>query len=181
MMREQSTKTLRSAILHPTEQDKSLRLNFICTHNSRRSQMAQIWAIVAAACHNRDQLTAYSGGTEATALHPNVVVALKNIGFRVERDGDHNPKYSIYFSEQHPPIVCWSKVYDDAHNPTESFIAIMVCAEADVGCPIIPSARKRIPLRYKDPKYADGTSDESLTYERTAREIGAEIFSFFQE
>lgn len=181
MMREQSIKTLRSAILHPVDQDKPLKLNFICTHNSRRSQMAQIWAIVAAACHNKTNLMAYSGGTEATALHPNVVIALKKIGFRIEKDGDRNPKYSISFSEQYPPIVCWSKVYDDAHNPTDSFIAVMVCAEADVGCPIIPSARKRIPLRYKDPKYTDGTPEESSTYERTAREIGAEIFSFFQE
>ncbi|WP_090166059.1 low molecular weight phosphatase family protein [Neolewinella agarilytica] len=180
-MREQSVKTLRSAILHPAEKDKPLKLNFICTHNSRRSQIAQIWATVAAACYGKDELTAYSGGTEATALHPNVVHALQEIGFRVEQDGDHNPKYSIYFSEQYPPLICWSKVYDDPANLTDSFIAVMVCAEADVGCPFIPSARKRIPLRYKDPKYTDGTPDESATYVRTALEIGAEIFSFFQE
>ena len=180
-MREQSVKTLRSAILHPVEKDKPLKLNFICTHNSRRSQIAQIWAAVAAACHSKAEMTAYSGGTEATALHPNVVHALQKIGFRIEQKGESNPRYSIYFSEQYPPIICWSKVYDASDNPTDSFIAVMVCAEADAGCPFIPSARKRIPLRYKDPKHADGTSEESATYERTALEIGAEIFSFFQE
>lgn len=180
-MREQSVKTLRSAILDPAEKDQPLKLNFICTHNSRRSQIAQIWATVAAACYNKAELTAYSGGTEATALHPNVVLALQKIGFRIEKEGDHNPRYSIHFSEQHPPIICWSKVYDDPDNPTDSFMAVMVCAEADVGCPFIPSARKRIPLRYKDPKYTDGTPEEPATYKRTALEIGAEIFSFFQE
>lgn len=51
------------------KQREEIRLNFICTHNSRRSQFSQIWAQTAAAYHGIDA-NCYSGGIEVTAFNP---------------------------------------------------------------------------------------------------------------
>ena len=69
----------------------SAKLNFICTHNSRRSHMAQIWTQTAAAYYGLDGVETYSGGTEATEFNPNAVAALKRAGFRMRRSGEENP------------------------------------------------------------------------------------------
>ena len=158
---------------------KVLALNFICTHNSRRSQIAQIWTIVAAAWYDNEFVTAYSGGTEVTALHPNVITVLTALGFRIEGDGDGPGRYLVYFSDDCPPVRCWSKLYDDPANPVDDFLAIMVCDDADANCPVIPTAKRRISLQYVDPKFSDGTNEEADIYRRTAREIGSEVFSLF--
>lgn len=162
------------------EREKApVALNFICTHNSRRSQLAQIWTTVAAAWSGNDYVRAFSGGTEVTALHPNVIRALIDLGFRVEPDEDDPAKTMVYFSDTYPPVVCWSKLYDDPANTAADFVAVMVCGHADAHCPVIPGAGRRIALRYEDPKVSDGTGKESAVYQRTAREIGAEVFSLF--
>jgi arsenate reductase len=152
------------------------RLTFICTHNSRRSQIAQVWATVAAAYYGIE-LEAYSGGTEVTAFNPRAVAALERTGFRVEPTGDAaNPRYQITYAEGLPPLECWSKSYDDPANPDRDFAALMTCSEADAGCPFIPGAAFRLPLTYADPKEADGTDQEMERYDERVREIGGEVF-----
>src|SRR6478752_7363247 len=47
---------------------ETARLTFICTHNSRRSHLAQIWAQVTAAHYGVGGVETFSGGTEATAF-----------------------------------------------------------------------------------------------------------------
>jgi arsenate reductase len=178
-MRRIVRQEISAGVSQAQQEEKVLALNFICTHNSRRSQIAQIWTTVAAAWHDNEFITAYSGGTEVTALHPNVITALSNLGFKVEDDGGNPGRYLVYFSDDYPPVKCWSKRYDDANNPEEDFLAIMVCDDADANCPVIPTARKRIALRYIDPKFSDGTNKEMVTYKRTTREIGSEVFSLF--
>ncbi|MGB5463515.1 MAG: protein-tyrosine-phosphatase, partial [Aureibaculum sp.] len=49
---------------------ETIRLNFICTHNSRRSHLSQVWAQTMASYFNVKNVFCYSGGTEATALFP---------------------------------------------------------------------------------------------------------------
>jgi hypothetical protein len=51
------------------EAGDSAQLTFICTHNSRRSHMSQIWAQTAACYYGLDRVRAYSGGTEVTACN----------------------------------------------------------------------------------------------------------------
>ncbi|WP_069131713.1 low molecular weight phosphatase family protein [Rhodohalobacter halophilus] len=153
-----------------------VKLNFICTHNSRRSHLAQIWTSVAAHHFGMDNIETYSGGTEATAFNPRAVAALDRAGFRIENPGGDNPRYKVHFSDEAEPITCFSKTFDDGFNPSENFAAIMTCSDADENCPFIPGAEKRISVPYRDPKESDGTPDESKTYAERSRQIAAEWF-----
>ena len=60
---------------------EDIRLNLICTHNSRRSHLSQVWAQTAAAYYNIKNVFCYSGGTEATALYPLAAQTLEQFGF----------------------------------------------------------------------------------------------------
>ena len=156
--------------------DAVAALNFICTHNSRRSQLAQVWAAVAAHYLGMDHVRTYSGGTEVTAFNPYAVAALERAGFRIEVSDGENPHYRIDFSPAAPPLECWSKTYDDPANPERDFAAVMTCSQADAGCPFIPGASTRISLPYDDPKEADGTPQEAERYDERLRQIGRELF-----
>ncbi len=153
---------------------KPAQLNFICTHNSRRSHISQIWAATAADFFDVD-VEAFSGGTEATAFNPRAVDAMTRAGFIIEDTGGPNPVYLVRFSEDHPPIECFSKIYNDPTNPVENFAAVMTCSNADANCPFIPEAT-RISLTYKDPKEADDTPQEAARYDERVRQIGRELF-----
>lgn len=154
-------------------------LTFICTHNSRRSHFGQIWAAVAAAWYGVEGVKTYSGGTEATAFNPRAVAALERAGFRVEDPGGENPIYRVSFSENEPALECFSKVYDHPANPSQDFITVMTCSEADENCPFIPGATLRVPLTYEDPKEADGTPEEAARYDERCRQIAVEMFYAF--
>jgi arsenate reductase len=153
-----------------------VKLNFICTHNSRRSHLAQIWATVAAAYFNIEPIRNYSGGTEATAFHPNAVSALERAGLQTRNPGGHNPEYEVHFSDAHLPITAFSKTYDYPSNPNSGFAAIMTCSDADENCPFIPGAEFRASVNYIDPKISDGTPEEEATYDERCRQIATEIF-----
>jgi arsenate reductase len=156
-------------------------LTFICTHNSRRSHFGQIWAAVAAAWYGVEGVKTYSGGTEATAFNPRAVAALERAGFRVENPGGENPVYRVSFSEKESALDCFSKIYDHPVNPSQDFIAVMTCSEADENCPFIPGAMLRIPLTYEDPKEADGTPEETTRYDERCRQIATEMFFLFSQ
>lgn len=172
-------KVLLQKLSHYVKQERPALLNFICTHNSRRSHLAQIWAAVAAAYFGLDDVQTFSGGTEATAFNPRAVAALVRAGFRVESPGGENPHYRVYFSSERPPLLCFSKTYDDALNPISDFAAIMTCSDADENCPFIPGAKLRLPLTYEDPKAADDTPEEANRYDERLQQIGQEILFAF--
>ena len=117
----------------------------------------------------------FSGGTEATAFHPNMIEALKTGGFQVEKLKMEKPTLPDNISEGKNEEQLFSKVYSDEYNPQENFIAVMVCTEADGGCPFVAGSVARISLPYQDPKYADGTSEEKEAYQKTLKEIGREM------
>lgn len=148
----------------------------ICTHNSRRSHLGQIWLRLAAEKYNLP-IETFSGGTEATAFHPNMIAALKTVGFQVEEiSSGENPRYQVNISEEDKnKEQLFSKVYSAEYNPQKNFIAVMVCTEADGGCPFVAGSIARISLPYEDPKYTDGTSAEKEAYLKTVKEIGREM------
>lgn len=154
------------------------KLNFICTHNSRRSHLGQIWAQTAAAYFDV-RVETFSGGTEATAFHPNAIAAVRRAGFEIDGSNDRNPRYIVSFSNMTDPLVCFSKKYDDEPNPKKDFAAIMTCSEADQECPVIFGASERIKLLYEDPKIADGTSKEASKYDKRCRQIATEMLYVF--
>ncbi|WP_082921688.1 protein-tyrosine-phosphatase [Lewinella sp. 4G2] len=161
------------------KQRGAVHLNFICTHNSRRSHLAMIWAAVAAAEYGLEGVHTYSGGTEATAFNSRAVAALERIGFRVDKPGGDNPRYAVRFSDEQPALICYSKTFDDPANPIKDFAAIMTCSDADENCPFIPGVDLRLPLTYEDPKTADDTPKEGERYEERAWQIGRELLYAF--
>ncbi|WP_308990699.1 protein-tyrosine-phosphatase [Mariniflexile litorale] len=163
-----------------SDTQQTIRINFICTHNSRRSHLSQIWAQTMAAHFDIKNVFCYSGGTEATALFPVVAETLKNSGFEINTisKGD-NPVYSIKYTENEHPIIGFSKKLDDSFNPKSEFAAIMTCSQADGGCPFIAGAEKRIPITFEDPKAFDNTPQQIEKYNERSLQIATELFYVF--
>lgn len=159
---------------------QGINLNFICTHNSRRSHLAQVWAKVASAYYHIPNVHCYSGGTEETALFPKVAETLAKQGFSIFKISEtDNPVYAIKYSENALPIIGFSKKYDSPFNPVSAFTAIMTCSQADGGCPFIAGAEKRIPITFEDPKISDGTAEQTQVYSERSLQIATEMFYVF--
>jgi len=166
---------------HYTSNNNRVNINFICTHNSRRSQLGQVWSFFAGNYFNINVNT-FSGGTEVTAFHRNTVNTLKEVGFifKVEEFSHTNPVYNISFNGSKKSIVGFSKIYDDPIN-LDPYFVITTCDSADENCPFIPEAIHRFHLPYTDPKHSDNTSHQSETYLKTNKEIAAQIYFLFKE
>ena len=157
-----------------------MNINFICTHNSRRSHLSQVWAQVASAHFNIPKVHCYSGGTEETALFPKVAETLINQGFSIFKiAGSNNPVYAIKYSDNALPVIGFSKKYDSPFNPVSAFAAIMTCSQADGGCPFIAGAEKRIPITFEDPKISDGTPEQEQVYAERSLQIATEMCYVF--
>ncbi len=157
-------------------QEQQAQIIVICTHNSRRSHIGQLWLSISAAYYNIHNLLTYSGGTETTAFHKNGIKALKNIGLKISADNiSENPTYFVTWSMNQPPYKAFSKTYDHPINPKEEFIAIMVCSSADDSCPIINGCKYRFALPFNDPKQSDGMDSEASAYDQCVRQIGREF------
>lgn len=160
--------------------NQKVQLIFICTHNSRRSQLAQVWAKTAAEFYGI-KIECYSGGTEATAFNKRAVAALERTGFHITSKDESNPVYQVFYSDEASPITLFSKLYNDNANPKSDFASIMTCSEADANCPFIPGAEKRIPLNYDDPKEFDNTPEEASKYDERSLQIATELFYVFSQ
>ncbi len=161
---------------------EAIRLNFICTHNSRRSHLSQVWAQTMAHYFGLTQVYCYSGGTEATAMFPKVAETLASQGFQIQSLSEGtNPVYALKYTENETPIICFSKTFDDAFNPSSQYAAIMTCSTADEACPFIAGADQRLPIRYDDPKAFDGTESMDLKYQERSLEIAAEMYYVFSQ
>lgn len=180
--RKEVLQPLVDYIQNKIENNLAIRLNFICTHNSRRSHLSQIWAQTMAYHFGIKNLFCFSGGTEATAMFPKVGETLTKQGFQIQQlSSDNNPVYAVKFDENESAIICFSKTFDDAFNPTSGFAAIMTCSSADAGCPIIAGAEKRLPIRYDDPKAFDGTELMDVKYAERSIEIASEMYFVFSQ
>jgi len=176
--RRQELDVLIRYLQSKVDQNLPIQLNFICTHNSRRSQFSQVWAKVAADYYGFP-IESFSGGVEVTAFNERAVASLERFGFLVVKDGMENPRYTVRWSENSDPLIVFSKLYDDVVNPTENFAAIMTCSHADENCPIVVGCEERIPIRYDDPKEYDDTPREAEMYDARSLEIATELFYVF--
>lgn len=158
-----------------------VNLVFICTHNSRRSHLSQVWAQVAASYFNFPSVKAYSGGTETTAVYSSIIQTLTNRGLEIASlSKEENPIYSLKYSDNNPPIICFSKPHNHPLNPKSGFAAVMTCTDADENCPFIPNAT-RISLPYNDPKVFDGMPEEEEKYLERSIDIATEMFYVFSK
>lgn len=172
---------ISKAIAKEYTENKEVNLNFICTHNSRRSQLGQVWSFYAANYFELN-INAFSGGTEVTAFYRNTVKTLQKAGFdfQLENFSHQNPTYQISFNGTKKFILGFSKFYSNPINK-EPYMAITTCNNADVNCPFIPSASHRFHLPFVDPKYADGTTAQEKIYLETSKQIAGEIYFIFSE
>lgn len=188
-----NTKTLtkeRKAVLQPliefiqekAKQKEQIRICFICTHNSRRSHLAQVWAQTLVSYFKIDRVFCYSGGTESTALFPMVADTLAKQGFQIQKLSENsNPVYAIKYATNEHPIIGFSKKMDDEFNPKTHFAAVMTCSQADEGCPFVPGAEKRIPITYEDPKTWDNSPQQAEKYAERSAQIATEMFYVFSQ
>lgn len=178
--RKEILKELGDYIFEEYSSGESIKVTVICTHNSRRSHIGQLWLTAASEWYGIEHFLAYSGGTEATAFNPRAVAALKRAGFSISKTRHtDNPVYKAVFTKgtaNSPGVMMYSKKYDDNQNPDADFAAIMVCGEADKSCPTVEGAEARFSLPFDDPRYFDGTASEKLKYDETTRLIAREMF-----
>ena len=180
--RKQTLQPLIDFIQEKSSTNNTIRLNFICTHNSRRSHLSQVWAQVMANYFEIKNVFSYSGGTEATALFPMVAETLKKSGFQIfTLSKGENPVYSIKYAANEAPVIGFSKKYDDDFNPNSQFAAIMTCSQADGGCPFIAGAEKRIPITFEDPKAFDNTPQQAEKYLERSNQIATEMMYVFSQ
>jgi arsenate reductase len=180
--RKETLQPLIDFIQYKSDDNQQIRLNFICTHNSRRSHLSQVWAQVMANHFSIKNVFCYSGGTEATALFPMAAKTLQNSGFEIESISDNkNPIYSIKYAENEHPIIGFSKKFDDNFNPKSDFAAILTCSQADQGCPFIAGAEKRIPITFEDPKAFDNTPQQAEKYQERSLQIATELMYVFSQ
>ena len=122
----------------------SLRVLFLCTHNSARSQMAEGLLRAAAG----DRYDAFSAGTEATFVRPLAIKVMAELG--------------IDISAQRSKTV-------DAFAGETFDLVVTVCEDAET-CPYFPGARRRLHWPVPDPSRAQGSRDQQLATYRAARD-----------
>ena len=122
-----------------------IRVLFLCTHNSARSQMAEGSLRAMAG----DRFEAGSAGTEKTSVNPLAIRAMAELG--IDLSG-HT-----------------SKVYDDVASEVWDFL-ITVCDDANERCPWVPGSVRRLHWSFPDPSRATGTDDERLAVFRRVRD-----------
>jgi len=178
--RREQLQELAAYIRSNVKLNQPARLTFICTHNSRRSQLCQIWAATSAAYYGVGRVEAFSGGTDVTAFNSRAVAALRRAGFSIDDPKTaQNPRYRVRYHDDAPELECFSKVYHDASNPKSDFCAVMTCSQADKLCPLVRGASARISLPFDDPKAFDGTPEEASKYDERCQQIARELLFVF--
>ncbi|MBX3356624.1 MAG: arsenate reductase ArsC [Phycisphaeraceae bacterium] len=133
---------------HAAVESRRLRVLFLCTGNSCRSQMAEGWARALWA----DSIEPFSAGTEPTALNRLAVQAMAEEG--------------VDISQQR------SKRIDELGGRLFD-VVVTVCDSAHESCPVFPHATRVLHVGFDDPpRLAAGamTDDEALPHYRRVRD-----------
>ena len=167
------------------QQGKPLEVTVVCTGNSRRSIIGSSMGNLAAAYYGMPEIRFHSGGTAPTAFNKRTIGALQSIGFEIEPTGKEaqrgepqtaNPIYHVTWGEGLETQE-FSKHYAEKSNPQSGFAALMVCSEADTGCPFVKGATLRVSMPYLDPKIYDDSAFETAKYAERRDDIGRLMLS----
>lgn len=126
-----------------------VRVLFLCTHNSSRSQMAE--GLLRACGGGR--YTVYSAGTHPRAVHPLAIRAMAEIGIDISEAAGYHAKGIDAFADQAPMDL-----------------VVTVCDDAAEECPFFPGARRQEHWGFPDPSAATGTEEERLAVFRQVRD-----------
>ncbi len=139
---------------------RPMRVLFLCTHNSSRSQMAE--GLLRARGGPRYEV--FSAGTQARGVHPLAIKAVAELGIDISEAAGHRSKALHEFATQ-PPMD----------------LVVTVCDEAAEECPFFPGARQQAHWSFPDPSAATGTEAERLAVSRRVRDaIAARIDAFLE-
>jgi arsenate reductase len=177
--RKQLLLKIAEAIAKEYVKEELVNLNFICTHNSRRSQLCQVWSFFAADFFNFN-INTFSGGIEVTAFHRNTIKTLQKTGFTFQLEDfcHQNPTYRIGFNGVNKTVLGFSKLYNDESN-LNPFMAITTCIDADINCPVVNGASYRFHLPFIDPKSSDGKNTQEEMYLNVNKDIAGQIYFLF--
>jgi arsenate reductase (thioredoxin) len=133
---------------------EKLRVLFVCTHNSARSQMAEGFLRV----YGGDRFEAFSAGTEAAGVRPEAIRAMAEVGIDISSQT--------------------SKTVDRFLGERFAFV-ITVCDQAREACPVFPGADETAHWGFEDPSEAPGDEEERMAVFRRVRdEIARRIRMF---
>jgi arsenate reductase len=134
-----------------------LKVMFICTGNSCRSQMAEGFA----RHYGKGLLDPYSAGLMPAGVNPNAIKVMKEIGIDIS-------------GQTSDPI--------DEELLRKMDVIITLCGNAEAACPATPPEIKRLHWPVDDPVGTVGTEEEVLNAFRKARdEIKERIIKFIGE
>ena len=124
---------------------EKIKVLFLCTHNSARSQMAE------GLLHHLagDRFEVMSAGIEATHVRPLTVRAMNEVG--IDISGQESKTLDRYVGEPFGYVIT-------------------VCEEANEACPFFPGAAERLHWSLPDPAAAQGTEEERLEVFRSVRD-----------
>ena len=118
---------------------------FLCTHNSARSQMAEGLLRHFAG----DRFEVYSAGTVATAVRPQAIEVMGEIG--IDISGQESKTLKGYLGQPFDYVIT-------------------VCDTAKEACPVFPGAKRRLHWSFEDPAVAVGSEEERLKVFRSVRD-----------
>ncbi|ACX53014.1 Protein-tyrosine phosphatase, low molecular weight [Ammonifex degensii KC4] len=125
---------------------RPLKVLFLCTQNSCRSQMAEGWARHLKA----GVLEPYSAGTAPTAVHPLAIKVMAEAG--VDISGQR------------------AKHIDELRD-IEFDLVVTLCDSARESCPVPPRAKRVIHRSFPDPAKTEGSEEEVLAAFRHVRDL----------
>ena|SRR5579863_5617082 len=136
-----------------------MRVLFLCTHNSSRSQMAE--GLLRAKGGSRFE--AMSAGAHPRVVHPLAIAVMRELVIDISAAAGHRAKSLDEFKGQPVDLV------------------VTVCDEAAEECPFFPGARRQEHWSFPDPSAATGSEEERLAVFRAVRDaIAARIDAFLR-
>lgn len=146
----------RARRTHAVTDAKPIRVLFLCTHNSARSQIAE--ALLGR--YGGEDFEVASAGTEQTRVNPFAVKALAELG--IDWSGARSKVLTEFLGEP------WDYV-------------ITVCDRARQSCPVFPGAANSLHWGLDDPSELGGTDEEKLAaFRRTATEVSVRLRPFIE-
>ena len=127
---------------------EKIKILFLCSANSCRSQMAEGWARAL----KGDEVEPHSAGIVSGGLNPSAVIVMAEAGVSIENQT--------------------SKSVENVRDISFDYV-ITVCSEADAVCPQFPGGAKIVHVPFDDPpKLAEGANseEEALAHYRRVRD-----------
>ena len=129
--------------MNPQEKIKVL---FLCTGNSCRSQMAEAWLRTLGGT----RFDVYSAGLEPHGINPDTITVMEEVG--VDMSSHRSEDLNTYLGK------------------AEFDYLITVCSNAEERCPFFPGGGKRLHWPFEDPAQFEGSEAQKLALFRTVRD-----------